>query len=95
MMIIVCPFSFGFSSSWVTDCDTAVAQSEFVTEVGRRGRLFGGSSITLPRSWASGTLCLNTAELSLITLLSRRQRKMSRPGQFIEWRCGTSSGAVG
>ena len=34
MMIIVCPYSFGFSSSWVTDCDTAVARSEFVTEVG-------------------------------------------------------------
>jgi hypothetical protein len=34
MMIMVCPYSFGFSSSWVTDCDTAVAQSEFVTEVG-------------------------------------------------------------
>jgi hypothetical protein len=48
MMIIVRPYRFGFSSSWVTDCDTAVAQSEFVTEVGRRGRLFGGSSITLP-----------------------------------------------
>src|SRR5829696_2360474 len=66
MMIIVCPYSFGFCSSWVTDCDTPVAQSEFVTEVGRRGQLFGDSSITLPRSWASGTLCLNMAELSLI-----------------------------
>ena len=34
MMIMVCPYSFGFSSSWVTDCDTPVARSEFVTEVG-------------------------------------------------------------
>ena len=68
MMIIVCPFSFGFSSSWVTDCDTAVAQSEFVTEVGTTRAALRRLLDQLPRSWASRTLGLNTAELSLITL---------------------------
>jgi hypothetical protein len=89
MMIIVCPYSFGFSSSWVTVCDTAVARSEFVTEV--------GTTRAALRRLLDHAAPLMGVRYSLPQYgrIKSHDLVLARPPHFIEWLCGTSSGAVG